>query len=89
MDNSGASKVLVEAELSQPATAVPGPVRHRRVDPAGQDDRVREVGEELATLGNCPGHDGGCCSGKHELKKQNINNFHSDILGEDGSSHFT
>ena len=34
--------------------SVPSPVGHRGVHPAGDDDRVHEVGEELASLRHCP-----------------------------------
>ena len=49
--------------------SVPGPVGHRGVHPAGDDDRVHEVGEELASLRHRPRHNGGCCGRKHKLSR--------------------
>ena len=41
----------------------------RRINPAGEDDGVREVGEELASLGNGSRHDGGGGGSEHELRE--------------------
>ena len=47
--------------------AVPGPVGHRGVDPARDDDGVHEVREELAAFGHRARYDGGGGGGEHEL----------------------
>ena len=52
MNHPGSCEVFVKSQLRQPARPVPGPVRDGRINPASQDDRVGEVGEELASLGN-------------------------------------
>ena len=69
MNNTGAGKVFVESSLGQPAGPVPGPVRDWGINPASENDGVSEVGEELASLGNGSGHDGGGGGSEDELRE--------------------
>ena len=70
MNHPRASEVQVVASLAEPAGGVPGPVRDGRVDPASQDDRVGEVGEELASLSNGSGYNCGSSGSEHELNNR-------------------
>ena len=69
VNHTGASEVFVKSTEEQPTRPVPGPVRDGRINPASQDDGVREVGEELASLGDGSGHDGGRGGSEHELRE--------------------
>ena len=69
MYHSRTRKVKIVPRLSQPSRPVPSPMRDWRINPASEDDGVGEVGEELASLGNGSGHDGGGGGSEHELRE--------------------
>ena len=68
MNHARPSEVKIESSLIQPASLVPGPVRDWRIDEAGDDDGVHEVGGELASLSHSARHYCGGSRGKHKLK---------------------
>ena len=67
MNHSRPCKVQVVSRVIEPASGVPGPVGHGGVDQPRDDDRVHQVGGELAPLGHGPRHDSGGRGREHEL----------------------
>ena len=74
VDHSRPSEVLEVARVVEPAAGVPSPVRDGRVDTAGDDDGVDEVGHELASLRYGSGDDCRSRGSKHKLKKKGWKN---------------
>ena len=68
MNHSGACEVSEVSRAVEPAGRVPGPVRDGRVDAARDEDGVHEVGHELTSLRDGPGHDGGRGGREDELE---------------------
>ena len=67
--DEGGAGVVHEAEVAEPAAA-PAPVDHDRVDQAGDEDGVEEVGGEFGALGECAGDDGGGGGGEGPLEEE-------------------
>ena len=68
VNHARAGKVAV-AQFGQPAPAIPYPMGHYRVDEAGDERCVDEVGHELDATGNRPGNDGGGSRRKYDLEQ--------------------
>ena len=70
MNHPGAGEAFVESQVRQPASPVPGPVGDGRINPAGEDDGVGEVSEELASLRNGSAHNRGSGGSEHKLREK-------------------
>ena len=68
MNNAAAGKVVI-AQDPEPALPVPRPMGDDGVNDAGDEDRIDDVGDEVASFGQRARHQRGRRGREHELEE--------------------